>query len=84
MVIYILLGNWEMSSTQIVLTWVLRQCTAEESFFSQWLVLSPITSAVKMVKSMEGAEKRKVVVQGTAGGIGQPLALLMKLNPLVS
>lgn len=27
---------------------------------------------------------RKVVVLGAAGGIGQPLALLMKLNPLVS
>lgn len=27
---------------------------------------------------------RKVAVLGAAGGIGQPLALLMKLNPLVS
>jgi malate dehydrogenase len=26
----------------------------------------------------------KVVILGAAGGIGQPLALLMKMNPLVS
>lgn len=30
------------------------------------------------------APERKVVVVGAAGGIGQPLGLLMKLNPLVS
>jgi malate dehydrogenase len=28
--------------------------------------------------------ERKVAILGAAGGIGQPLALLMKLNPLVS
>ena len=28
--------------------------------------------------------ERKVAVFGTVGGIGQPMALLMKLNPLVS
>ncbi|PKI49602.1 hypothetical protein CRG98_029992, partial [Punica granatum] len=28
--------------------------------------------------------ERKVAVLGAAGGIGQPLSLLMKLNPLVS
>lgn len=28
--------------------------------------------------------KRKVAVLGAAGGIGQPLGLLMKLNPLVT
>ncbi|KAG8502509.1 hypothetical protein CXB51_001152 [Gossypium anomalum] len=32
----------------------------------------------------ESAPDRKVAVLGAAGGIGQPLALLMKLNPLVS
>ncbi|KAA3486686.1 malate dehydrogenase, mitochondrial-like [Gossypium australe] len=32
----------------------------------------------------ESVPDRKVAVLGTAGGIGQPLALLMKLNPLVS
>ncbi|KAJ0960955.1 hypothetical protein J5N97_001167 [Dioscorea zingiberensis] len=30
------------------------------------------------------APERKVAILGAAGGIGQPLALLMKLNPLVS
>ncbi|KAK3030282.1 hypothetical protein RJ639_039865 [Escallonia herrerae] len=34
--------------------------------------------------SSESAPERKVAVLGAAGGIGQPLALLMKLNPLVS
>ncbi|KAH6764333.1 Lactate/malate dehydrogenase family protein [Perilla frutescens var. frutescens] len=34
--------------------------------------------------SSEAAPERKVVVLGAAGGIGQPLSLLMKLNPLVS
>lgn len=28
--------------------------------------------------------ERKVAILGAAGGIGQPLSLLMKLNPLVS
>ncbi|KAF9672657.1 hypothetical protein SADUNF_Sadunf11G0065900 [Salix dunnii] len=32
----------------------------------------------------EAVPDRKVAVLGAAGGIGQPLALLMKLNPLVS
>ncbi|XWS52154.1 hypothetical protein CRYUN_Cryun11dG0042900 [Craigia yunnanensis] len=32
----------------------------------------------------ESVPNRKVAVLGAAGGIGQPLALLMKLNPLVS
>ncbi|KAE8692266.1 malate dehydrogenase [Hibiscus syriacus] len=34
--------------------------------------------------STESVPDRKVAVLGAAGGIGQPLALLMKLNPLVS
>ncbi|KAK3036280.1 hypothetical protein RJ639_031252 [Escallonia herrerae] len=34
--------------------------------------------------SSESTPERKVAVLGAAGGIGQPLALLMKLNPLVS
>ena len=33
--------------------------------------------------SSEGP-RRKVAVLGAAGGIGQPLGLLMKLNPLVT
>ncbi|KAL8046652.1 hypothetical protein ABFX02_08G190800 [Erythranthe guttata] len=32
----------------------------------------------------ESAPERKVTILGAAGGIGQPLSLLMKLNPLVS
>ncbi|VFQ98709.1 unnamed protein product [Cuscuta campestris] len=32
----------------------------------------------------ESAPERKVAILGAAGGIGQPLSLLMKLNPLVS
>lgn len=32
----------------------------------------------------EPGPERKVAVLGAAGGIGQPLSLLMKLNPLVS
>ncbi|KAI3466063.1 hypothetical protein Pfo_022726 [Paulownia fortunei] len=34
--------------------------------------------------SSGSAPERKVAVLGAAGGIGQPLSLLMKLNPLVS
>jgi malate dehydrogenase len=34
--------------------------------------------------SASGQPERKVAIVGAAGGIGQPLALLMKLNPLVS
>jgi malate dehydrogenase len=34
--------------------------------------------------SASGQPERKVAILGAAGGIGQPLALLMKLNPLVS
>ncbi|VVB00350.1 unnamed protein product [Arabis nemorensis] len=34
--------------------------------------------------SSESVPQRKVAILGAAGGIGQPLSLLMKLNPLVS
>ncbi|KAK9088978.1 hypothetical protein Scep_028060 [Stephania cephalantha] len=34
--------------------------------------------------SADASPERKIAVLGAAGGIGQPLALLMKLNPLVS
>lgn len=34
--------------------------------------------------SSECVPERKVTILGAAGGIGQPLALLMKINPLVS
>ncbi|GAB4849409.1 hypothetical protein Ancab_004206 [Ancistrocladus abbreviatus] len=42
---------------------------------------SPV--ACRSYASQSGPE-RKVAILGAAGGIGQPLALLMKLNPLVS
>ncbi|KAE9456375.1 hypothetical protein C3L33_11719, partial [Rhododendron williamsianum] len=46
---------------------------------------SPSThSLLRRGYSSESAPERKVTVLGAAGGIGQPLALLMKLNPLVS
>nr|TKS09038.1 malate dehydrogenase [Populus alba] len=34
--------------------------------------------------STESSPERKVAILGAGGGIGQPLALLMKLNPLIS
>jgi len=34
--------------------------------------------------STESSPESKVAILGAAGGIGQPLALLMKLNPLIS
>ena len=41
-------------------------------------------SAASNSKSASASPERKVAILGAAGGIGQPLALLMKLNPLVS
>jgi len=55
--------------------------------------MSLIRNAAKMAKRSFSASaaaaagstpSRKVAVLGAAGGIGQPLGLLMKLNPLVS
>ncbi|GKE13663.1 malate dehydrogenase, mitochondrial, partial [Tanacetum coccineum] len=45
---------------------------------------SPSSTLIRRTFSSESAPERKVVVLGAAGGIGQPLSLLMKLNPLVS
>ncbi|KVI02240.1 Lactate dehydrogenase/glycoside hydrolase, family 4, C-terminal [Cynara cardunculus var. scolymus] len=45
---------------------------------------SSSSSLLRRTYSSESAPARKVAVLGAAGGIGQPLALLMKLNPLVS
>ncbi|CAK9176255.1 unnamed protein product, partial [Ilex paraguariensis] len=42
------------------------------------------SSLLRRGYSSESHPERKVAVLGAAGGIGQPLALLMKLNPLVS
>ncbi|XP_076882531.1 malate dehydrogenase 1, mitochondrial-like [Bidens hawaiensis] len=41
-------------------------------------------SSCRRTYSSESAPERKVAILGAAGGIGQPLSLLMKLNPLVS
>lgn len=45
---------------------------------------SSSSSLVSRGFASEAGPDRKVAVLGAAGGIGQPLALLMKLNPLVS
>uniref|UniRef100_A0ACD5VZT3 Uncharacterized protein n=1 Tax=Avena sativa TaxID=4498 RepID=A0ACD5VZT3_AVESA len=50
---------------------------------------SAMRSAAQLLRrrsysSASGQPERKVAILGAAGGIGQPLALLMKLNPLVS
>ncbi|XAR56485.1 Malate dehydrogenase [Bertholletia excelsa] len=45
---------------------------------------SSSNSLLRRGYASESAPERKVAVLGAAGGIGQPLALLMKLNPLVS
>ncbi|KAH8511754.1 hypothetical protein H0E87_009077 [Populus deltoides] len=49
--------------------------------------LRPCTSrhlVGRSYSSTESSPERKVAILGAAGGIGQPLALLMKLNPLIS
>lgn len=43
----------------------------------------PSAAATRFYSSSSGPE-RKVAILGAAGGIGQPLSLLMKLNPLVA
>ncbi|XP_076887774.1 malate dehydrogenase 1, mitochondrial-like [Bidens hawaiensis] len=45
---------------------------------------SSSTTLLRRSYSSESAPERKVAILGAAGGIGQPLSLLMKLNPLVS
>ncbi|PIN16571.1 malate dehydrogenase [Handroanthus impetiginosus] len=50
---------------------------------------SSVTTTTSSYLSSRGfssapAPERKVAILGAAGGIGQPLSLLMKLNPLVS
>ncbi|XP_076930642.1 malate dehydrogenase, mitochondrial [Bidens hawaiensis] len=45
---------------------------------------STTTTLLRRGCSSESAPERKVAILGAAGGIGQPLSLLMKLNPLVS
>ena len=48
------------------------------------LATSPSSKILRRGYASEAVPDRKVAVLGAAGGIGQPLALLMKLNPLVS
>ncbi|KAL0301224.1 UNVERIFIED_CONTAM: Malate dehydrogenase, mitochondrial [Sesamum radiatum] len=57
-----------------LLTSLLRRSTAA----------SPSPCLFRRAFSSEAAPERKVAILGAAGGIGQPLSLLMKLNPLVS
>lgn len=48
---------------------------------------TPSTGASYLTRrgfASDSAPVRKVAILGAAGGIGQPLSLLMKLNPLVS
>ncbi|KFK38851.1 hypothetical protein AALP_AA3G168500 [Arabis alpina] len=46
---------------------------------------SPVKQALlRRGFASQSVPNRKVVILGAAGGIGQPLSLLMKLNPLVS
>ncbi|XP_031284173.1 malate dehydrogenase, mitochondrial [Pistacia vera] len=52
------------------------------SLFRSVKTLAARSSAARGFAS-ESVPDRKVAVLGAAGGIGQPLALLMKLNPLV-
>lgn len=39
---------------------------------------------LRRLYSSDSVPERKVAILGAAGGIGQPLSLLMKINPLVS
>ncbi|KAF9666613.1 hypothetical protein SADUNF_Sadunf16G0247000 [Salix dunnii] len=48
------------------------------------LATSPSSHILRRGYASEAVPQRKVTVLGAAGGIGQPLSLLMKLNPLVS
>nr|GEV52399.1 malate dehydrogenase, mitochondrial [Tanacetum cinerariifolium] len=56
------------------------------SYFRKYIQPTPICFANASVRNYSSLlpPGRKVVVLGAAGGIGQPLSLLMKLNPLVS
>lgn len=46
--------------------------------------LAPSAHVLRRSYGSESTPERKVAILGAAGGIGQPLSLLMKLNPLVS
>ncbi|KAL8484637.1 hypothetical protein ACS0TY_027077 [Phlomoides rotata] len=57
-----------------------------KSFLRRSTMLRAATTASSYLstRSFSSAPERKVAILGAAGGIGQPLSLLMKLNPLVS
>ncbi|GBF94746.1 hypothetical protein Rsub_07629 [Raphidocelis subcapitata] len=60
-----------------------------KSLISSAEVLAPLAGqglqlARGMASAGRGKSERKVAVLGAAGGIGQPLSLLMKMNPAVS
>jgi len=52
--------------------------------FSRLTRPSQIISVVKKQFSTSSVDNRKVAVLGAAGGIGQPLSLLLKQSPLIS
>lgn len=54
--------------------------------FVAYLKMEDSSSAVRRAdcRAKGGAPGFKVAILGAAGGIGQPLAMLMKMNPLVS
>lgn len=54
--------------------------------FVAYLKMEDSSSAVRRAdcRAKGGAPGFKVPILGAAGGIGQPLAMLMKMNPLVS
>lgn len=56
--------------------------SAAASLLKRALSSAPKQQPVRCMSSQ--VPKRKVAVLGAAGGIGQPLGLLMKLNPLVT
>ena len=47
-------------------------------------MLQPASLEVNETRARGGSSGFKVAVLGAAGGIGQPLSLLLKLNPNVS
>ncbi|KAK1633200.1 hypothetical protein QYE76_007515, partial [Lolium multiflorum] len=70
--------------------WVMEQCTWSRWGYDQDLLL--FADSMEEVSILRGSNCRakgaapgfKFAVLGASGGIGQPLSLLMKMNPLVS
>jgi len=76
------------SSTTLILFHSFSFCKMKAAVLrSSRAALRPCTSrhlVGRSYSSTESRPERKVAILGAAGGIGQPLALLMKLNPLIS